>query len=288
MRSRIRFFFVAFCVVVPSIGWCHKPMEPGVPYFGLGLSISVVPHIGQIFPLRARAGSSQHGVDCLGDVRIEVPSGIEVLAGDTSRKVHVSRWEREHFDQEWVVSLRVSRTGKYRIRGELRIPCGEPTVWDESETLVDLDVRQDTTLVHGGYDTRFERIRDGKRFRYGGGHLVRVDSTNALIFQRGHMVLIDSTEALLPDDISERPLVMSAPHAKCPECGLVAPKALRFIVTVGSNGSVTWIESRPAAETPPVLASAEQALKRYVFRPARAKGGRPVADWAEVEVIVEP
>ena len=30
-----------------------------------------------------------------------------------------------------------------------------------------------------------------------------------------------------------------------------------------------------------------RALKEYRFRPARGKG-RPVADWAEVDVIVDP
>ena len=264
-------------------------MEPGVPYFGLNLRTAVVPHVGEIFPLRVTAGSSQHGVDCLGDVRIEVPSGIDVVGGDTSRKVHISSWvEARDFDQEWVVSLRPSRTGKYQIRGTLRIPCGDPPTWDETETLLDLDVRQDTTLVHGGYSTRFDQIRDGKRFRYGGGHLVRIDSTNALIFQRGHMVLIDSTEALLPDDVTERPQALHAPHGICRDCGLTAPRVVHYAVTVGTNGEVTWFEPPGGGQQDArIVAAAQYALKQYRFRPARGKG-RPVADWAEVEVLVDP
>jgi hypothetical protein len=75
----------------------------------------------------------------------------------------------------------------------------------------------------------------------------------------------------------------------CADCGLEGPKALRYVVTVGIDGRVRWIEPRQtdAAEDARVLRAAEKALKKWRFRPSRIDD-RPIANWAEVDVTVRP
>lgn len=290
MHVRSVILMALISVAVPSVGGASQPTQPGEAYFGLNLIPSGQPRLGEVFPLRVMAGSAV-GTKCIGEVRIQVPREVEVVSGDTFRTAHVSpRWMGPQ-DAEWTLRLRPSQVGRFTIRGTLRVSCGEPNSWrQETETLVDLDVRSDTTLVHGGYPTRYEQVVGGIRFRYGGARLERDSVSHQLVLRPGHMVRIDSSEALLKDDITDRPQLMDSPHAVCGDCVLSEPVRVRRAVTVGADGSVTWIEPPSAGELPEdprIVAAAEEALKRFHFRPARGRG-RAVADWAEVNVIVEP
>jgi len=265
-------------------------MQSGEAYFGVGLRIGVTPHLGEVFPLRVTAESAQHAGDCPGRVRIAIPAGIEVVKGDTARDVHVSIRDMKHIDSEWLVFLRPVRTGQYQIRGTLSISCPNGT-GDETETLLDLTMRQDTTIVFGGYPTRFERVYGGsQRFRYGGVRAAPGEGTTGLVIKPGHMVFIDRSERVLSDNVVDHPEIAAVPTVHCGKCGLAAPTEVRFFVTVGNKGDVTWVEPRPAlAEEDTVLvATAKEALKTVRFVPARTKQGLAVADWAEVDVVVAP
>ncbi len=117
MRARLCCLAVSVCLLLSADAWGTKSMQSGEAYFGVGLRIGVTPHLGEVFPLRVSAASAQHATDCIGRVKIDIPDGIEVVKGDTSRDVHVSIREMKHLDQEWLVFLRVARAGAYVIRG---------------------------------------------------------------------------------------------------------------------------------------------------------------------------
>ncbi len=144
--------------------------------------------------------------------------------------------------------------------------------------------------MFGGYPTRFERVYGrSQRFRYGGVRAARGEGTTGLVIKPGHMVFIDRSEGVLSDDIVDHPEVRAVPTVHCGNCGLAAPAKVRFFVTVGNKGDVTWVEPRPAlAEDTVLVATAKEALKTVRFVPARTKQGVGVADWAEVDVVVAP
>lgn len=187
--------------------------------------------------------------DAVGEVRIEIPPGIEAVEGDTAREARANPQFGGPLRADWDLWLRPIRTGKYTIRGWIRIPRGAPQSWDESECALDLEVRSDS-------------------------------------------VVVDAPESWLADTHGTQidPEAIDKPAAVCADCGLNEPTALHFAVTVGTDGTVRWIEPRaPDAppEDPRVLQAAESTLKNWRFRPARI-GDRAIANWAEVDVVVRP
>jgi hypothetical protein len=269
----------------PASAGATQPNPPGwraIPHFGVLLTVAEdpVPRLGEKFRVRVDA-TSQAPRDVTGEVRIAVPSGIEVVEGDVARQIHPNPTQTPTRivprDYEWDLWLRPTRAGKFTIRGHISIPGGAANSWDESECALDLEVRADSVIVPRFSRTlRHERIADGQRFRYGGKH----------------MVLIDGPEPWLADAHGQQsdPEAIDRPEGMCVGCGLAEPKSLRYAVTVGTDGRVRWIEPRrpdAPSEDPRVLEAAENALKRWRFRPARI-GERAIANWAEVDVVVQP
>jgi len=256
------------------------PGWTGVPRFGLLLTIAEQPRLEEKFRIRVAAGGRARR-DAVGEVHISIPPGIEVVEGDTARQIHPnppqSPLKIVPPDYEWDLYLRPSRMGKFLIQGWMRIYRETPQRWDESESILEFDVRADTVIVSRfGHPIRHERIVDGRRFRYGGKH----------------MVLIDAPEPWLADAHGPQsdPEAIDRPEGVCPGCDLTEPKVLRYVVTVGTDGSVRWIEPRPPdapPEDPRILEAAESAVKKWRFRPARF-GDRAIANWAEVDVTVQP
>jgi hypothetical protein len=235
-----------------------------------------VPRLGEKFRIAIESGG-QGLRDAVGKVHIEIPPGIDIVEGDTDREARANPEFGGPLRADWDLWLRPTRAGKFTIRGSISIPRGTANSWDESECALDLEVRADSVIVpRFSRALRHERVADGLRFRYGGKH----------------MVLIDGPEPWLADAHGPQsdPEVIDRPEGVCAGCGLAEPRSLRYAVTVGTDGAVRWIEPRrPSApsEDPRVLEAAENALKRWRFRPARI-GERAIANWAEVDVVVQP
>ncbi|HEX7077847.1 MAG TPA: hypothetical protein VF363_05465 [Candidatus Eisenbacteria bacterium] len=254
-----------------------QPMSPGQPGFALQLTVADQPKLGEPFRIRVAAGAVRALRNAIGTVHLRIPEGMAVVEGDTVRQCHPSYIWMGTQDNEWDIWLRPTSVGRSAIRGWFRIARGTPDDWDETECVLDLDVHPDTVVVSRfSRALRFERVSSGLRLRYGWEH----------------MVLIDGPEPGLADlpGPRTRPEVIRHPQAVCGTCELASPKVVRCVVTVGADGRVRWIEPRPAYAPPEdsrVLKAAEDAVRRWRFRPAKI-AGRAIADWTEVDVAVVP
>ena len=252
-----------------------NPGAEGEPAFGISGYFKSPPRLDEPSPLLVRVwGEDAYDGPVTSVARIDVPDGIEVVSGDTVSVAHVSRRSRKHAGRVFQVMIRPVRPGSYVIRGRLAIDAGAERGADETDFLLSIEVRPDTVIyARAPRATRFENVRGGQRYRYGGRYLVP----------------IDSTEALLEDEITEKPRPLTQEAAFCPGCAAPLPTVVPFVAMVGSDGGLR--ESRfldmeeQGTIAPDAVGAASGALARWTFEPARA-GGRPVADYVVVRVPV--
>jgi len=252
-----------------------NPGAEGEPAFGISGFYKFPPRLDEPSPLLVRVwGEDTYDGPVTSVARISVPDGIEVVSGDTVSVLHVSKRSRRHAGRVLQIMIRPVRPGSYVIRGSLGIDAGPDRGEDETDFVLPIDVRPDMVIyARAPRATRFENVRGGQRYRYGGRYLVP----------------IDSTEALLEDEIVEKPKPLTQEAAICPGCTSPLPTVVPFVAMVGSDGRLR--ESRflemedQGTVDPDVVAAASGALARWTFEPARV-GGRPVADYVVVRVPV--
>lgn len=271
-RNWILVIAVLFCTQAAS-SRASQPAPPGIPRFNVSLMPQGSPSVGKPFEILVRAGSFQHSRDALGDVRVRLPSGVELLEGDTNRVVHVSSYWMGKQDNVWRITVRATAPGSHEIRASMRVQgARQKTTYDEMEVRLTLDLLADSNRYdRDSRAVRYERVDAGRRFRYGGEH----------------MVLIDGPEYWRTDanlDMAP-PEEMGGEPAVC-DCGLTEQRVVRFVVTVGSDGSVSWVEPRQRSEDPRVVAAATEEVRKRRFRPSLIQG-KPVANWAVVDVAVQ-
>jgi len=240
------------------------------------MSIREQPQIGEPFRFFIEAGAFSHR-DAIGTVRIRLPDGILATKGELERKVHVSDLWMGPSDNTWNVYLTPTRAGKYAIRGWIRVQRpNDAENYDEMESRIDLEIRPDTVIYdRWSRGVRYERRANGQLFRYGGEHMVLIDAPEEW--------MAETTDPIEPAQL------ITPPKVECSDCELSDTLTLRYVVTVGEDGRVRWIEpndQRSLVERR-VIAAAEAAMKGWRFRPARI-GGRPIAQWAVVDVEIRP
>jgi len=256
-----------------SGNWGHMKGQPG-------FSFEVVPTVSHIVGspdvrLIVRAYSAGCRKDDTGIVRFVIPAGTFIKEGEQFRTVHTSGCWSGPPDCEYQVVLRVSGQGDLPIRTQFKFLTADPGVWDEQDGMLAMLVSGDTITLGQYRPLRTERINHGKRFRYGGEHMVAIDG---------------------PDDpgegaIESKPEAIAQAKGSCVGCGRGrAVEVVRMAVTVGPDGQVRWVEpSSPGASAmdPRVWDAATTAVKQWRFRPSMTVRGRPTADWAVVDVVVE-
>jgi len=261
---------VAILGVAPTPA-TSEDLPEGAPLFGISMAAPWRTDTSGAWTLVIETWSGRHRGASTGTARVEVGPGADVVSGETSRTVHVSDDWKGPRDRRWLLTLR--RTGdRVRIRGSLHIP-GPPGPF-YYESVLELGFDGDTIILRDSRTTVQEGVLDGRRFRFGGEYPVAIGD--------------EETES--PQTIEARPVLVEGDEIPCHKCGLTEATELQLVVTVGTNGAVTWV--RPGARFEgvskgPALAVAEDGVRRYHFRPARSQG-RPVADYAVVRVRVVP
>jgi len=248
----------------------------GEPAFGISGYFQEPPRLGQPTTLLVRIwGEDSYDVPVTSVGRISIPDGIEIIAGDTVSVAHVDRHTRHRGERVVALTLRPQRYGSYLIRGWLAIDAGEAHGADETDFYLPLTIQPDT-LIYGRAPraTRFENVRHGQRYRYGGRYLVP----------------IDSTQALLEEEITAKPRATAQEAASCHTCPGPLPTVVPFVVMVGADGTVRESRFLDIQETgsidPALVTAASAALSSWRFEPARA-GSRAVADYLVVRVPVK-
>jgi len=248
----------------------------GEPAFGISGYFKSPPKLNQPTILQIRVwGENEYQPPATGVARISIPDGIAVLSGDTVSVAHVDRRTRRRAERVFQLVIRPERYGSYLIRGWLAIDAGEERGADETDFYLPLTITPDTvTYAHAPRPTRFENVRHGQRYRYGGRYLVP----------------IDSSQALLEEEITEKARPTAQEAASCHGCPGPLPTVVPFVVMVGSDGRVResrFLDIQEQGTTDPALvAAASAALSSWQFEPAKANG-LPVADYVVVHVPVK-
>lgn len=259
-----------------------KPVWPGQPRFDVTARLREQPHLGgDVGLVISVPPSTSYPKGATATVRVQIPEGINLVSGDLSWSMHPSMVWTDRRDNEREIRLLLDRTGEYAIHVFLRVEAGGDQGIDEMDLVMPITVRPDTVLYSNGYPTRIEAVRQGRRYRYAGRCLVP----------------IDSSESIVVGDI-EKPgvRVLREEVGHCGECGLREPVRVPFLAIVGSDGKLRSAEYTPTydprikgpltgPEGSPLVRVAREALSRWQFAPARAKG-RPVAHCLEVQVTV--
>ncbi len=204
------------------------------------------------------------------EVRLKVSPGIEISEEDLVRTVPIGRTGA--FTKNWFVKLVSKGHGVRHIGGTIRVPTPDSQSYDEQELELDVKVDGDAIQVVTKQPVRTIHVDHGQRFRYGGKYLVA----------------IDASETASPKKIDTRPVTSHEVTATCSQCAMPDSQRVDLVVSVGTDGSVTWVRPRGEWETkvsPEVWAAASRSTREWRFNPARSEG-KPVADWALVRVTV--
>lgn len=248
----------------------------GEPAFGISGYFKTEPRLGQPTTLTVQIwGEDTYDVPVRSVARISIPEGIELVSGDTVSVAHVDRHSRRRAERVLELTIRPTRYGDYRIRGGLEIDAGEEHGTDETDFYLPLTIQADTlTYGHAPRATRYENVRHGQRYRYGGRYLVP----------------IDSTQALLEEEITSKPKATVQLAASCHTCPGPLPTVVPFVVMVGADGKMRESRFLDIQESgtidPALVAAASHELSSWQFEPARA-GSLPVADYLVVRVPVK-
>ncbi len=248
----------------------------GEPTFGISGTFKSPPRLDQPTTLQIRVwGETEYDQPVTSVARISVPDGIEVLSGDTVSVARVPRRARRRAERLFQLVLRPARYGSYVIHGHLGIDAGEEHGADETDFVLPLTIEPDTVVyARAPHATRYENVRHGQRYRYGGRYLVP----------------IDSSQALLEEDITEKAKPVVEAAASCHGCPGPLPTVVPFVAMVGTDGRVResrFLDIQEQGTTDPALVAAASAvLSGWQFDPAKANG-LPVADYVVVRVPVK-
>lgn len=240
--------------------------QRGQPPFAFGASYVEEPMFGQPIRLRITC-SGLYDASASSEVHIEVPPGIEVVEGETSRVLSPLR------DDSWFLTLRPIRPGRFAVHGTMRTTSASHV--DEAEFQLPIRVTGSRIVAELSRVTREERIVDGQRYRYAFEYLVPISGPQ--------MVTQDAIEAE-----NGKPQVLDARAATCPECRLETPISVLMRVLVDERGRASepeYVGPDPDL-SPAVIEAAKAAAKDWRFRPAHAQG-ITTPDRAVVEVRVD-
>jgi hypothetical protein len=277
MRARVMRVFTAALLVLalnsPRLVQASEPFMAGEPRFGILLLVQGTPRVNEPFEIIVSAGSARHAANSIGEAHVRLPKGLVLEHGELNRKVHPSSHWLGTQDSRWRIRVRAEKRGEYVIGGYLRIPTSSQS-YDEMETSLRIDMRAETsTFDPSSRAARFERVVGDKRYRYGWKHMVLIDEPE--------LWMTDANVQLEP------PAEIDRTPAIC-HCRLKKATTVRLVVTVGTDGNVKWIEPRQKSqdEDARVIAAAERAIRKRRFIPTQLNG-RPVANWAAVDVLVQ-
>ena len=238
----------------------------GQPPFAFGASYVEEPSVGR--PIRLRITCTGfYDASASSQVSIDVPSGLEVVEGETNRVLSPLS------DDGWFLTLRPTRQGKFRIHGTMRTTCA--THVDEAEFQLSIQVLGNRTTGELSRPLRLERVEGGQRFRYGYDYLVPIPGAQ--------MVTQGAIEAE-----GGKPQILESRSGQCSECRLPAPVTVLVRVLVDERGRVSDSEYvGPDRDlSPAIIEAAKAAARNWRFRPAHA-AGITTPDRTVVEVPVQ-
>ena len=252
-----------------------RPPRPDVmPEFGISAHFMDRPrYLADLGILIQVWGAPQYDSLAVGTVRADLPPQVAWVSGDTLRHVQISpNTRRPPSDLRWVLTTRPYQTGPCELRFHLHVDLDDEGA-DETDFVIPIDIRIDSVRVLAPpRPTRFERVRDGQRFRYADGYLVP----------------IERSEALLESEIVTKPRVIGIAARPASRRTDAVPDSESFVAMIDREGRLLAASpiQGPAGERhdPYRLRAARDLLDRWKFAPARTSAGRAVADYVVLRV----
>jgi hypothetical protein len=279
-RTRSTLFLIACiaCAIIAPLGTvaARTSRTPGF-HFQAGLRNA--PHPGQPVTLWFSVLTEPDADStAAGRLTIRVPRGLVTAASETTWTFSAREQQRAYYLTAFPTS-----PGLYDLHALLTVRRSARDA-DIGEYVVSLRVTRDTTILLLPRAVREHRVTNGRTYRYAGQVLVPVDSTERVV----------ERDILKPRVLHEEPGV-------CPSCEMSGADTVALIVLLDKDGRIVDVqlpvsqnkrsdESRDGSSRgtdiqpdPARLLAARQALTRWTFSPATARGRR-VPDWLAVRV----
>jgi len=211
--------------------------------------------------------SALFGHGPMGMVRVALPEGLSLVAGDTVFAIAVQALAPPRR-----FTVRAERPGRYEVRATMVIDSasGDQDLFDVGLPVV---VTGDTLTASYSIVHRAETRHNGQRFRYSDGWLVPIDDTEAF-------------DAVDFERTGVRSRALETPAAVCSDCSRAGVDTLLFVVAVDPRGAVrsSMLAGRIGEKAyPHRQAAGRAALSKWRFEPARCNG-QPVTDLAHVRI----
>lgn len=217
------------------------------------------------------AGTPQVGVGVVG--RIRLPTGLRLLSGDSLIRGGMPDVVGEH---RIVVASERSGTLEVEGRASFERPSGGT---DEIAFALPLHVVGDSVTIEGAFYTCLEYHEGRRRFRYAGGWLMPVDSSETGVGTLDQRYGGRRAESL------------GGGSASCRACGEGAPDSVVCLVVVDPHGLVRevrclgWTVHRVDRVPKEVCAAVTGVVRTWRFSPALWRGVA-VSDLCYVKVPV--
>jgi len=255
------------------------PPQRGMkPNFGISAYFMGTPRYLAETPILVQIwGAPQYDSLAVGTFRADFSRELEWVSGDTLRRVQISPYSRRPMsDRRWVMTIRPRQTGRCELRLYLQVQLGAERGVDQTDLVMPLEIRTDSVrVIEPPHPTRFERLRDGRRFRFADGYLVP----------------IKTSEALLESEIAVKPRVLSPFPEPTPQSATSRPAGVPFVAMIGEDGHLLAAEfiEEPGGEPYDShrIGTARLLLDDWKFAPAQAHG-HAVADYLVVRVPLGP
>jgi hypothetical protein len=242
-----------------------QPSDEGDAPFGISSRLTGAPRVGEEVSLWVGVGSVGDST-CLAQLRLRLPKGVELVAGDTLIGGQACSDRISS-----VLRLRILASGRHEIVCDLSIVSGVGV--DETQLIITMQSDRDSGAVVGRKYTRAETVRDGQRYRYGGRYLVPIAGPE------------DVTQGTLAT-WGKRAMGPAVIETECRACVRETAVRVPVVVFVGPKGDVVGVRVRgtqPVAQS--VVEVATRAVHTKTFAPAQY-AGRAYADWIELVVTV--
>jgi len=229
---------------------------------------------------------ARNGVEAKLRVAVKLPPGLTLVEGDTARIIE------GHSPVTWVITIRPDSLGTRMISGfAWTFETNEGT--DELEWELPLTVNQSAPAI-GTKNVREEQVKDGQRYRCAGYCLVPIDSSERITQSdierratRGRplesTVVFDSSRSLREPQEARLVVVIDR------DGHVIEASRSRFIPVQQLTAAIQAPRPDAAVQAAEEAATEEamRAVRRWRFEPTRMFG-RPISDWVEVTVQVEP
>lgn len=242
-----------------------KPQPPGALPAGVALWSDDKVGLDGWWWIVVSAWSLTYTPEAMAEVDLKVGPEVELLEGDTHRRVHPHVNWGGPSDSRWMLKVRKKQDGTVSILGSLSMNGAGPGNSYSYECQMKLRVQGSSVETVENRTVIAVKTQNGRKFRYGSHFPVALEG--------------DDLEAT-PVAIDSKPELLSDPVVKGEGDSFSSGVEVKVVASIGKSGKVLWIYPQTLGGVPMEEGAWKEitdAVGKFRFRPATSNG-RPVTD----------